>query len=45
VVVDRGCIIPDGMVIGEDAAGRRGALLPHRQGITLVTREMLRGCN
>ena len=30
VVVDRGCEIPDGMVIGEDAADDARALLPHR---------------
>ena len=30
VVVDRDCLIPDGMVIGEDAGGRRRALPPHR---------------
>jgi glucose-1-phosphate adenylyltransferase len=41
VVVDRGCIIPDGMVIGEDA--EEDARRFHRSdgGITLVTREML----
>jgi glucose-1-phosphate adenylyltransferase len=41
VVADRGCVIPEGMVIGEDAAedGRRF----HRSegGVTLVTRDML----
>ena len=30
VVVDRGCVIPDGMVIGEDTRGGRAALLPQR---------------
>lgn len=41
VVVDRGCRIPDGMVIGEDAEldARRFHRTEH--GITLVTREML----
>jgi glucose-1-phosphate adenylyltransferase len=41
VIVDRGCAIPDGMVIGENAAddARRFHCSPH--GITLVTREML----
>ncbi len=41
VVVDRDCEIPDGMVIGEDAA--LDAVHFHRSenGITLVTREML----
>jgi glucose-1-phosphate adenylyltransferase len=40
-VIDRGCKIPDGMVIGEDA--ELDALRFHRteSGITLVTREML----
>ena len=42
VVVDRGCRIPDGMVIGEDAAADARALLPQRQRHhPLVTREML----
>ena len=31
VVVDRGCVIPDGMVIGEDAVADAAALLPHRE--------------
>jgi glucose-1-phosphate adenylyltransferase len=41
VVVDRGCQIPDGTVIGED--GVEDARRFHRtdSGITLVTREML----
>ena len=41
VVADRGCTIPDGMVIGEDA--QEDARRFHRtdSGITLVTREML----
>ena len=41
VIADRGCTIPDGMVIGEDA--QEDARRFHRSplGVTLVTREML----
>jgi glucose-1-phosphate adenylyltransferase len=41
VVVDRGCSIPDGMVIGEDAAADAQNFFRTDNGITLVTREML----
>ena len=41
VVVDRGCSIPDGMVIGEDAAEDAARFYRSDNGITLVTREML----
>ena len=41
VVVDRGCIIPDGMVIGEDAAADAANYVRTDNGITLVTQEML----
>ena len=41
MVVDRGCIIPDGMVIGEDAAEDARRFYRSEQGITLVTRDML----
>jgi len=41
VVVDRGCEIPDGMVIGEDAALDAQRFFRTENGITLVTREML----
>ncbi len=41
VVVDRGCVIPEGMVIGEDAADDARRFLRTENGITLVTREML----
>ncbi len=41
VVVDRGCVIPDGMVIGEDAAEDARRFHRSEQGITLVTRDML----
>jgi glucose-1-phosphate adenylyltransferase len=40
-VVDRGCIIPDGMVIGEDPTHDAARFLCSETGITLVTREML----
>jgi glucose-1-phosphate adenylyltransferase len=40
-VVDRGCIIPDGMIIGEDPAHDAERFLCTETGITLVTREML----
>jgi glucose-1-phosphate adenylyltransferase len=41
-VVDRDCIIPDGLVIGEDAAADAARFHRTDSGITLVTREMLR---
>ncbi len=41
VVVDRGCQIPDGMVIGEDAAEDARRFFRTDSGITLVTREMM----
>jgi glucose-1-phosphate adenylyltransferase len=41
VVVDRGCEIPDGMVIGEDAVADSARFYRTEHGITLVTREML----
>ncbi|WP_298232118.1 glucose-1-phosphate adenylyltransferase [uncultured Azohydromonas sp.] len=41
VVIDRGCVIPDGMVIGEDPAEDARRFERTDQGITLVTREML----
>ena len=41
VVVDRGCSIPDGMVIGEDAAADAARFERSDNGITLVTSEML----
>ena len=42
VVVDRGCNIPDGMVIGEDAEEDARRFHRSEQGVTLVTRGMLR---
>ncbi len=41
VVVDHGCHIPDGMVIGEDAAADAARFYRTESGITLVTSEML----
>jgi glucose-1-phosphate adenylyltransferase len=41
VVVDRGCSIPDGMVIGEDDAADAHRFHRSEQGVTLVTRNML----
>ena len=40
-VIDRGCFVPDGMVIGEDAAIDAQRFYRSENGITLVTREML----
>jgi glucose-1-phosphate adenylyltransferase len=42
VVADRGCRIPDGMVIGEDASTDARHFHRSDNGVTLVTREMLR---
>jgi len=41
VVVDRGCKIPDGLVIGEDAEADAKRFYRTESGITVVTREML----
>ena len=41
VVVDRGCVIPDGMVIGEDADVDAARFFRSEKGITLVTQPML----
>jgi len=41
VVVDRGCTIPDGLVVGEDAGLDAQRFFRTDNGITLVTREML----
>jgi len=40
-VLDRDCVIPDGMVIGEDAVADAERFVRSDGGITLVTREML----
>ncbi len=41
VVVDRGCSIPEGMVIGEDPADDARRFYRTENGVTLVTRRML----
>jgi glucose-1-phosphate adenylyltransferase len=41
-VADRGCQIPDGMVIGEDPAADAARFERTASGVTLVTRDMLR---
>ena len=41
VIVDRGCHIPEGMVIGEDAAADEARFHRSPNGITLVTASML----
>lgn len=41
VVIDRGCSIPDGMVIGEDAEEDRKRFHRTDNGVVLITREML----
>jgi len=41
VVLDRGCSVPDGVVIGEDAAADAARFHRTESGITLVTRDML----
>jgi glucose-1-phosphate adenylyltransferase len=41
VIVDRGCVIPDGLVIGEDAEADAKRFYRTESGITVVTREML----
>jgi glucose-1-phosphate adenylyltransferase len=40
-IIDRGCRIPDGIVIGEDAAEDARCFHRSPNGVTLVTREML----
>ena len=42
VVADRGCVFPDGMVIGEDPEQDAKRFYRTDNGITLVTREMLK---
>ena len=41
-VIDRDCMVPDGMLIGEDAAADAARFFRTESGITLVTRDMLR---
>jgi glucose-1-phosphate adenylyltransferase len=42
VVIDRACVIPDEMVIGEDAAADAARFERTEGGVVLVTREMLK---
>ncbi|GAC1626953.1 MAG: glucose-1-phosphate adenylyltransferase [Nevskia sp.] len=42
-VIDEGCVIADGTLIGEDTGGRASYYHVTRSGVTLVTREMLDG--
>lgn len=41
VVIDRGCVIPEGMVVGEDAALDAQRFERTDDGVVLITREML----
>ena len=41
MVVDRGCVLPDGLVIGEDAALDAERFFVTPNGVTLVTKAML----
>ena len=40
-VIDEGCVVPDGLVIGEDAASDQRLFHRSSEGIVLVTQEML----
>jgi len=42
VVVDRGCELPEGLVVGEDAALDAARFERTEQGVVLITRDMLR---
>jgi glucose-1-phosphate adenylyltransferase len=44
-IVDEGCVIPDGMVIGEDSALDRQRFHVTEQGVVLVTQDMLKNCS
>jgi glucose-1-phosphate adenylyltransferase len=41
VIADRGCKIPDGLVVGEDADADAARFYRTEKGITLITRDML----
>jgi glucose-1-phosphate adenylyltransferase len=43
VVIDRGCVVPTGLVVGEDAAADAQRFERTANGVCLITREML-GC-
>jgi glucose-1-phosphate adenylyltransferase len=40
-IVDRGCVIPDGLVVGEDAVADAARFNRTDRGVTLITRDML----
>jgi glucose-1-phosphate adenylyltransferase len=40
-IVDRGCTIPDGMVVGEDPEADAARFNRTSRGVTLINREML----
>jgi glucose-1-phosphate adenylyltransferase len=40
-IVDRGCVIPDGLVVGEDPVADAARFNRTERGVTLITREML----
>lgn len=42
VIADRSCVIPDGMVVGENAELDAARFLRSESGITLITRDMLK---
>jgi len=42
VVVDRNCVLPEGLVVGEDAALDAQRFERTEGGVVLITREMLR---
>jgi glucose-1-phosphate adenylyltransferase len=41
VVVDRGCELPDGLVVGEDAQEDARRFFRTPNGVTLITRQMI----
>jgi glucose-1-phosphate adenylyltransferase len=43
VVIDRGCVIPEGLVVGEDPVADAARFERTAEGVCLITREML-GC-
>ena len=42
VVIDRGCVIPEDIVVGEDAASDAARFERTEGGVVLITREMLK---
>jgi glucose-1-phosphate adenylyltransferase len=41
VVIDRGCVLPDGLVVGDDAAQDAARFERTEEGVVLITRDML----